>query len=84
MIINKLLLNRNQNYTYCKIISEEGAVNGGPDYYIVYYVDGKECKGFISQDSRYNIRVGDCYEIKYYPPNPNICELNLDRPVKCE
>lgn len=80
MVINPYLLSNNFAFTEAKIISKEGAVNGGPDYNFTYTANGKEYKGFFSEDTRYNTKVGDCYWIKYYPPNPKNAKIYLDHP----
>lgn len=84
LIINRILLNNNHSYTKGKIIGIESAVNGGPDYVFTYRIKNKNHRRSFSKDTRYEVNIGDCYWIKYYPRNPKIIRILLNKPAVCD
>lgn len=83
-IINKILLYRNFAYTSCKVVAKEAPAEGMPNFIFRYYIKGKMYKTFLSADTRHQTQIGNCYLLQYYPPDPDICHIDLDAPVKCE
>jgi hypothetical protein len=66
------------------VIRKESVTDGPPVYVIEWYVKNKSYIGEVSEDTRYEIKIGDCCMVKYYTGNPNICEIDTKNPVKCD
>ncbi len=76
-------LKRSSSYTIAKFIKKESVVEGGAMYTYVFYVEKIEYTDQITEDSRYDMKVGNCYDLKYYPPDPSCHELEYETPVDC-
>ena len=47
-----------------------------------YYVDGKRyVEETLFYPSKYDVNIGDRYEVLYYPADPTIRRLELDKPI---
>ena len=77
-IVDKILLQNNFKYTVGKAFAKESTAEGGMWFVYAYNVDNKEYKNGFSETTTYQTKVGDCYLVAYYPPNPKIAEINLD------
>ena len=84
LIINEYLLATNSESTTGKVIKKKGAARGGPEYIFLYKVAGKEYQGLFPEDTRYNVKIGDCFVVNYYVKNPSIASIDLDNKTNCE
>ncbi len=74
------LLEKEHRYTIGKIYEIRGTSSGYCPHYI-YYVNGKKYDGSMAVEyPDYNI-IGKRYVVKFYPPNPDICNILLNKPV---
>ena len=77
------LLIKSYQYTEATVYKISYPVDGGPDANFKFIVNNIEYKDYILFDSRYpKIKVGDKYMVKYYPSNPKIVRLLLDKPIE--
>ena len=84
IIINKLLLNSNNDYAVGKVVSKSIVAEGGPIFEFAFTVENVEYIGTFGATSDFKTNIGDCYRVKYYPPNPNICTIDLKHSVLCQ
>lgn len=76
------LLIENYQFAEATVYKISYPVDGGPDAEFKFTVNNIEYKDYKQFDSRYpKIKVGDKYMVKYYPNNPKIVRLLLDKPV---
>jgi hypothetical protein len=80
-IIDHKRLYNNHRFTIATITRIESSDSGGPlaDFY--YVVMGKKYTGYLILGNKKDVKVGDRYYIKFYPPNPNTENLIMDKPV---
>jgi hypothetical protein len=81
-IIDENKLTSNYKLTEAIIYKISYPVDGGPDADFQYIVNKKLYKGYKPFDpTTQKITVGNKFVLKYYPPNPKIAKILLDKPL---
>ena len=84
MVINSLLLDNNNALVKGKIFKIENVAEGGPVYFFNYYIHNKKYIGEVASDTRFPVNIGDCFWVKYYPPDPSIYSVRIEVPETCD
>ncbi|MBO9682935.1 MAG: hypothetical protein J7502_09755 [Flavisolibacter sp.] len=75
-------LSSNYRYTVATIYKISYPADGGPDADFHFCVNHVTYKNFTSFNSdKQKVSVGDKFLLKYYPPNPKIARVFLDKPM---
>ena len=75
-------LQSSHKLTIATIFKISYPVDGGPDADFQYCVNGSMYRDFVGfNPKRYKIEVGTKYMLKYYPANPKIARILLDKPI---
>ena len=74
------LLKKDHRYTIGEIYEIRGTSSGYRPHFI-YYVNGKKYDGSTALKHPDYSYVGRRYIIKFYPSNPDICDILLNKPV---
>lgn len=77
---NKLV--NNHEFTEAKIFEITNGSEGSPVAEFQFTVKGKLYKSYYTEDNFNQIKIGEKYLLKYYPPDPNIARILLDKPIK--
>lgn len=85
MIIKRYLFDKNKlesnhKFTIAEVYQISYPVDGGPDADFIYCVNNKRYKDFTSINTyAHKIKKGDLFLLKYYPPDPKISRIILDK-----
>jgi len=81
-VFDESKLNSNYQFTQAIVYRISYPSEGGPDADFKYCVNQIEYKGYISfNPKQQKITVGRKFLLKYYPPNPNIARILLNKPI---
>ena len=81
-IIDENKLDTNYKITEAIIYKISYPADGGPDADFQYIVNKKVYNGYKPFDPTVQkIKVGNKFLLKYYPPNPKIAKIFLDKPL---
>jgi len=76
-------LSSNYKYTVAIVYRISYPADGGPDADFQYCVNNVIYKNFTSfNPDKQKVSVGDKFPLKYYPPNPKIARVFLDKPME--
>ncbi|NIG54878.1 hypothetical protein [Chitinophaga sp. Cy-1792] len=78
LFINPYLLREHHEFTRGTIIDVVTGSEGSPSAVFEYTVDNKRYSGYLNLDIGINVKIGEHYNVMYYPPNPKNSELLID------
>lgn len=58
-------IEKNKRYTFCKILSKVGSLKNGNEWYCQFSYDGKIYSSHRSTHVDYDVKVGECYLVKF-------------------